>query len=84
LAGELRDFYQNKGNVKPLSLPDAIHLATAIIYNVEAFYTFDEKGNAKFCGLIPLSGNVAGHNLQICKPPYVLPPPPEPTQQKLF
>ena len=84
LAGELRDFYQNKADVKPLSLPDAIHLATAIIYSVKAFYTFDEKGSTKFCGLIPLSGNVAGHNLQICKPPYVPPLPPEPTQYNFF
>jgi predicted nucleic acid-binding protein len=75
LAGELREFYENRDDIKPLSTPDAIHLATAIIYNVNVFYTFDENGSTRFCGLIPLSGNVAGHKLQIRKPSFVQPPP---------
>jgi predicted nucleic acid-binding protein len=84
LAGELREFYLNKDDIKPLSLPDAIHLATAIIYNVKAFYTFDENGSSKFCGLTPLSGNVAGHELLIQKPPFIPPPPPKPMQFNLW
>lgn len=61
LSSEIRDYYQHQQQ-KKISTPDAIHLATAIHYAVKEFHTFDEP-------LIPLSGNVAGHNLTICKPP---------------
>jgi predicted nucleic acid-binding protein len=60
LAGTIRDFYKQQG--KKLKLGDAQHLATAIAYQVDEFHTFDEYD------LIPLSGNVAGHKLIICKP----------------
>jgi transposase-like protein len=45
-----------------------IHLATGILYRVDEFHTFDEMGSSKSLGLIPLSGNVGGHRLKICKP----------------
>lgn len=60
LAGTIRDFYMQQG--KKVKLGDAQHLATAIAYQVDEFHTFDEDD------LIPLSGNVAGHKLIICKP----------------
>lgn len=60
LAGTIRDFYKQQG--KKVELGDAQHLATAIAYQVDEFHTFDEDD------LIPLSGNVAGHKLIICKP----------------
>jgi predicted nucleic acid-binding protein len=60
-AQEIRDYYQSMN--KKINSPDAIHLATAIHYRVDAFYTFDDKH------LLPLTGNVAGYNLIICKPP---------------
>lgn len=67
LAHQIRNHYRNLGG-KPLSTADAIHLATAIHYRATEFHTFDEKGRDKTLGLIPLSGNVGGHRLTICKP----------------
>jgi predicted nucleic acid-binding protein len=64
LAHDIRDYYlihSDQHGGKRLSTPDAIHLATAILYRADEFHTFDEK-------LIPLSGNVGGHDLRICKP----------------
>jgi predicted nucleic acid-binding protein len=61
LASEIRDFYS--AIRRNIETPDANHLATAIHYNVNALYTFDADD------LLPLNGNVAGHNLLICKPP---------------
>jgi len=61
LAQEIRMFYRQSG--KKLSVPDTTHLATAIHYRADALYTFDGDD------LLPLNGNVAGHNLVICKPP---------------
>lgn len=71
LAHDLRDYYtlradQNGG--RTLSTPDAIHLATAILYRADEFHTFDGRGSPKSLGLIPLSGDVGGHKLTICKP----------------
>jgi len=47
---------------------DSIHLATAIHYQADAFYTFDagQKGGRS---LLSLSGNLGGHKLRVCKPP---------------
>lgn len=67
LAHDLRNYYAQKGG-KMLSTPDAIHLATAIHYRADEFHTFDELGNRRSLGLIPLSGDVGGHKLRICKP----------------
>lgn len=71
LAHDLRDHYSNNRSQhggKILSTPDAIHLATAILYRVTEFHTFDRDGDAKHLGLLPLSGDVGGHRLTICKP----------------
>ena len=71
LAHELRNFYISRSEEfegKTLSTPDAIHLATAIFYRADEFHTFDEAGSRKSLGLIPLSENVGGHRLKICKP----------------
>jgi predicted nucleic acid-binding protein len=52
-----------------ISLPDAIHLATAIVYGADEFHTTDGAGKRKRSGdLVPLNGNVAGHKLTICTP----------------
>jgi predicted nucleic acid-binding protein len=71
LAHDLRNYYtiqahENAG--KMLSTPDAIHLATAILYRADEFHTFDNDGDARTLGLLPLSGNIGGHRLKICKP----------------
>jgi len=72
LAHELRDFYQQqkaKDGTPTLTTPDAIHLATAIIWEVDCFYTFDGRDKSKKVrSLLPLSGNVAGRNLTIARP----------------
>ena len=71
VAHDIRDYYSSRtadNNCKTLSTPDAIHLATAILYRANAFHTFDQSGDARSLGLLPLSGNVGGHNLEICIP----------------
>jgi predicted nucleic acid-binding protein len=70
-AHDLRDYYvqrKTENNGKTLATPDALHLATAILYRAEAFHTFDESNGRNSLGLIPLSENVAGHRIKICKP----------------
>ena len=70
-ASEIRDYYRGLKNGLPtIETPDAQHLATAIIYAVDIFYTFDETDRkAKKRALIPLSGKIAGkHHLIIEKP----------------
>lgn len=69
LAGELGDYYDSH-SPKPLGQKDALHLATAIHYRANVFYTFDsgEKGNN--VSLLSISRNVGGiYPLIICKPP---------------
>jgi predicted nucleic acid-binding protein len=66
-ASEIRDYY-NGQNIK-ISLPDSIHLATAIIYNVDEFDTLDGAGNRpRRNDLLPLNGDVAGHPLLVRVP----------------
>ena len=60
LAGQVRDYYRGKPK-QVIGGMDALHLATAILYKVDEFHTFDTK-------LIRYSSNVAGHSLVICKP----------------
>jgi predicted nucleic acid-binding protein len=74
LARDLRNYYLSRENEyegKTLSVPDAIHLASAILYRATEFHTFDGKDGTrdKTLGLLPLSGNVGGHAITICKPP---------------
>lgn len=59
LAHDIRNHYLKAG--RSLKTPDAIHLATAVLHRADEFHTFDDK-------LLGMSGNVAGHNLVICKP----------------
>jgi|SRR5680860_1348507 len=71
LAHDLRNYYvlrADEFDSKTLSTPDAIHLATAVLYRATEFHTFDENGSGRSLGLIPLSENVGGHRLKICKP----------------
>jgi predicted nucleic acid-binding protein len=72
LAHDIRDYYmvrKDQFDGKVLQTPDAIHLATAILYRADEFHTFDDgKKDSKSLGLISLSGNVGGNKLVICKP----------------
>lgn len=56
---QIRDHYLQVG--RSVKTPDAIHLATAIIYEVDVLYSLDGK-------LLALDGDVAGHRLRIEAP----------------
>jgi predicted nucleic acid-binding protein len=76
LAHDLRNYYLSRPTEyggKTFTTPDAIHLATAILYRADEFHTFDTDGSPKSLGLIPFSGDVAGHRLTICKPQAINP-----------
>jgi predicted nucleic acid-binding protein len=62
----IRNHYDKLGY--RLSTPDSIHLATAIIYKADEFYTLDGEGRKRNGDLLPLSGDVAGYPLAILKP----------------
>jgi predicted nucleic acid-binding protein len=71
LAAQLRDHYRTahkSDGLGELKVMDSEHLAAAIRYKANMFYTFDngQKGDR---GLLQLNGNVAGHKLVVCKPP---------------
>ena len=74
LSTEIRNYYIENPSDKigfTVSLPDAIHLATAILY-ADVFHTMDsnDKNKSKELGLLPLNGLIAGkYNLKICRPP---------------
>jgi len=83
LAGELRWFFlrQHHANgTSKLSVPDAIHLATAIQNEVHSFYAFDKKVERKFIDVLNLTRERNGHSLVICKPPVTRPRLPERTK----
>lgn len=66
LSHDIRDYYA-KRNIK-LTSPDSVHLASAVLYQADLFYTLDGSGKKKRGHLLPLDGNVAGHKLKIAKP----------------
>jgi predicted nucleic acid-binding protein len=74
LAHEIRNYYKNAKNtgisiLRPPSVPDAIHLATAIYYGCSKFYTLDSNDKKDNCGLLKLTSPIAGkYNLQVMKP----------------
>ncbi len=73
LTSEIRAFKaktKKKDAIKSLSVPGAIHLATAIHYGATEFHTFDgkRKPGRNPGGLLTLDGNVGGHRLKICIP----------------
>lgn len=70
LMREIFDHYsRNPDGIRKMALNDAMHLATAINRKADAFYTFD-GGRKGGMNLLKLDGNVAGHKIHICKPPY--------------
>ena len=72
LTYEIRNYYRAKKEetgLPTLSIPDSIHLATAINRNVDEMHTFDRKDNKNRRALIPLSWIVADkYKITICKP----------------
>jgi predicted nucleic acid-binding protein len=78
VAHEIRDYYQTvihptKGRPLKVEIPDALHLASAIVNDVcDVFYTFDKDDDSKRRALVPLSMNVAGkYKLPIEVPHFV-------------
>lgn len=66
-ASEIRNHYNMKG-IK-IKTPDSIHLATAIMYEVDEFNTLDGSGERpRPSDLLPLNGDVAGYPLHIRVP----------------
>lgn len=76
-ASAIREFYNGKGN--KIKTPDAIHLATAILYKADELQTMDglETKTGKQTKLLALSGDVAGYNLVIVNPYPLRTPPAE-------
>ena len=68
MARNFRQSLYAKNERKTVTTPDAIHLATASIYDAE-FWTFDNGGsNKRSLGLLELSENDEVGKLKICKP----------------
>jgi hypothetical protein len=68
-ASAIREYHNGRG-VK-ISTPDAVHLATAIIYRADEFHTMDglqKGGTKKPRKIMALNGNVAGYPLVIVQP----------------
>ncbi len=74
-ARELRShFIQNPEGNRKLATPDSIHLATAILYKADEFWTFDDgKKDKKSIGLLNLNRHPALGGLVVCKP-YIAQP----------
>ncbi|MCX6841289.1 MAG: PIN domain-containing protein [candidate division WOR-3 bacterium] len=75
MCHHLRDFYRqanHKDDLPTLTVPDAIHIATALLYSPCEFYTLDaldKHGRYGRRALVPLSGTIAGkYPLTIRKP----------------
>lgn len=66
LSHDIRDHYDQQG-VK-LSSADTVHLASAIIYEADVFYTLDGSGKKKRGTLLPLDGDAAVQKIRIAKP----------------
>src|SRR5262249_826966 len=67
-ASSIREYYKARGvNVRT---PDAIHLATAIIYQADELHTLDgfENGGKRRTGLLRFNGDVAGFKLTVVAP----------------
>jgi hypothetical protein len=79
-ASKLRHGSRTKPGGPVLTVPDSIHLATAIILEADEFHTFDGAGKrARGVPLLPLSRTSLVEGLKICVPSI----PPE-AQTKLF
>ena len=75
-AARIRGYYK-KPHSRTMSVPDSIHLATALHYNAHEFHTLDGSSRRKRAfDLLALNGNVADARLYITKPTFIPPPPP--------
>lgn len=69
LAGDIREHHKQQKPSRKIHTPDAIHLATAILFEADEFQTMDglqKDGSVR--KLLKLSGNVGGHDLKVVTP----------------
>jgi predicted nucleic acid-binding protein len=68
-ARELRENLAKHESGKNLSTPDAIHIATALIYKADCLFSFDDGQKEKrHLGLLELNKDARVDGLEICKP----------------
>lgn len=68
-ARQLRENCLGHPTGKTLATPDAIHVATALIYKADMLFTFDDgKRNKKYLGLLELNEDDRVDRLKICRP----------------
>jgi hypothetical protein len=67
-ASAIREYHDARG--QKIKLPDATHLATAILYRADEFQTMDglQANGSRNRKLLSLNGDVAGYNLKIVHP----------------
>jgi len=84
LAHDIRNHY-HKPEAKDMWTPDAIHLATAIIFEADEMNTLDGSSAKKRPhDLLPLNGNVmSGRFKLLIRKPERIPPPLDPTKPLL-
>jgi predicted nucleic acid-binding protein len=74
LAHDIRQFYlvnrvfEDGEKIRTVSVPDALHLATAIAHGASEFHTYDQNGRGGSIGLLRLGESVAGYKLSVCSP----------------
>jgi len=67
-ASQIREYHEARK--QKIKLPDATHLATAVLYRADEFQTMDglQKDGSKHRKLLSLSGDVGGYNLKVVHP----------------
>lgn len=79
-SSAIREYHQSRGT--KIQTPDAIHLATAVLYKADEFQTMDGLDNkAKPKRILALNGDVGGYPLTVVHP---YPRSGPPTQGHLF
>ncbi|WP_321392166.1 PIN domain-containing protein [Emcibacter sp.] len=74
ISAKIRNYYKEIKNNNPKahkapSVPDTIHIATAIYFECDEFFTLDKNNKPDGCGLLNLESPIAGeYDLKIVKP----------------
>jgi predicted nucleic acid-binding protein len=77
-ASRLRHDSRTRPKGPVLTVPDSIHLATAMLLKVDEFHTWDGSARKqRGTPLLPLSGTALVEGLNICEP--TVPPDPQPS-----
>jgi predicted nucleic acid-binding protein len=68
-AAEIREKFIKREGGKNLATPDAIHVATALIYRADCIFTFDDgQKDRRHLGLLELDKNDRVDGVHICRP----------------